>query len=333
MQAIPIALLSEPITGAATMRIEQLQYIVAVSRHGSLRRAGEELHVSQPALSEAIRNLERELGVTLLDRHRSGAKISTAGRKLLAPMADVLDSVARLRADAGGQLATRRLLRIGTVNAGTAGLVLPAMRSLLDQHPASTVEIRTLQQDEIEAGLAEGTLDLGLINLLDGDDVPRELEPTPLVKGRPVAVLPVSHPLAELSEVPTADLRGERFVAMRAGYIMHRFAHRLFGTDLPAEWHSVDGAEMGKVMVAEGIGIAVLPDFSVHGDPLERARLIVARPIAGDQTTVTMVALRRRQARVNPIVRDMIMHLRDHARRQASERQAAEREPSERRAS
>ena len=153
------------------------------------------------------------------------------------------------------------------------------------------------------------------------------------MKGRPVAVLPVSHPLAALSEVPAADLRGERFVAMRAGYIMHRFAHRLFGTDLPAEWHSVDGAEMGKVMVAEGIGIAVLPDFSVHGDPLERAGLIVARPIADDRTTVTMVALRRRQARVNPIVRDMIVHLRDHARRQASERQAAERKPSERRAS
>src|ERR1700685_3177859 len=143
MQAVPIALLSEPITGAATMRIEQLQYIVAVSRHGALRRAGEELHVSQPALSEAIRNLERELGVTLLDRHRSGAKISIAGRELLAPMADVLDSVARRRAAAGGHLAPARLLRIGTVNAGTAGLVLPAMRSLLDQHPASTVEIRT----------------------------------------------------------------------------------------------------------------------------------------------------------------------------------------------
>src|ERR1700722_13422718 len=142
------------------MRIEQLEYITAVSRHGSLRRASEELHVSQPALSEAIRNLERELGVTLLDRHRSGAKISLAGRELLQPMADVLESVARLRAAAGDRLVTRRLLRIGTVNAGTAALVLPAMRSFQDQCPASTVEIRTLQQGEIEACLAAGTLDL-----------------------------------------------------------------------------------------------------------------------------------------------------------------------------
>ena len=124
------------------MRIEQLEYVAAVSRHGSLRRASEQLHVSQPALSEAIRNLERELGVTLLDRHRSGAKISLAGRELLQPMADVLESVARLCAAAGDQLATRRLLRIGTVNAGTATLVLPAVRAFQDKHPASTVEIR-----------------------------------------------------------------------------------------------------------------------------------------------------------------------------------------------
>jgi len=74
-------------------------------------------------------------------------------------MADVLDAVARLRAAAGDQLAPRRLLRIGTVNAGTAGLVLPAMRAFQAQHPASTVEIRNLQQADIQLSLAEGTLD------------------------------------------------------------------------------------------------------------------------------------------------------------------------------
>ncbi len=295
------------------MRIEQLDYVAAVSRHGSLRRASEQLHVSQPALSEAIRNLERELGVTLLDRHRSGAKISLAGRELLQPMADVLESVARLCAAAGDQLATRRLLRIGTVNAGTATLVLPAVRAFQDKHPASTVEIRNLQQDEIQVGLTEGTLDIGLVNLLDGDDVPPELELIPLLTGRPVAVIPASHPLADRIEVPADELRAQRLVAMRAGYLMHRFVHRLFGPEPSAEWHLADGAEMGKMMVAEGIGIAVLPDYSVYGDPLERAGLIVARPIADDQTTVTMVALRRRQTRVTPIVGDMIQHLRNHA--------------------
>ena len=198
------------------MRIEQLEYLAAVTRYGSLRRAGERLHVSQPALSEAIRKLERELGVTLLDRHRSGARISLAGRELLQPIVDVLESVDRLKAAAGDQLATRRLLRIGTVNAGTASLVLPAVRAFQAASGGTTVEVRNLQQDEIHVSLAEGTLDLGLVNLLDGDDVPPDLEPTPLLVGRPAAVLPAGHPLAAQAAVSADDLRGERFVAMPA---------------------------------------------------------------------------------------------------------------------
>ncbi|MEU0557760.1 LysR family transcriptional regulator [Dactylosporangium sp. NPDC006015] len=296
------------------MRIEQLTYLAAVTRHGSLRRAGEELHVSQPALSEAIRKLEQELGVRLLDRRRSGARISAAGQELLQPIVDVLEAVDRLKAAAGNQRTSRRLLRIGTVNAGTAALVLPAVRAFQAADSAAVVEVRNLQQDEIHVSLAEGTLDLGLVNLLDGDDVPPDLEATPLLTGRPAAVLPAGHPLAAGAEVTVDDLRSERFVAMRAGYLMHRFAHRLFGADLPARWHSTDGAEMGKMMVAEGIGLTVLPDYSVHGDPLERAGLIVTRPLRGDTTVVTMAALHRRQPRVPPAIVEILSHLRARAR-------------------
>lgn len=295
------------------MRIEQLEYVVAVSKHGSLRRASEHLHVSQPALSEAISKLERELGVAVLDRRRSGARVSHAGRDLLQPIADVLESVARLRAAAGDQLASRRLLRVGTVNAATVTLLLPALRAFQAEHPSSTVEIHNLQQDDIYLRLTEGTLDVGLVNLFEGDDVPPELEQTPLLAGRPVAVIPAAHPLAARHEVSAEELRSERFVAMRAGYLMHRFAHRLFGSDLPVEWYSADGAEMGKVMVAHGIGIALLPDFSVHGDPLEKAGLIVKRPIIDDRTAVTMVAVSRRQTRTPAVVRSMIRCLQHSA--------------------
>lgn len=295
------------------MRIEQLEYLTAVSRHGSLRRASQHLHVSQPAVSEAIRNLERELGVTLLERHRSGARISPAGVDLLQPIADVLESLARLRAAAGDELASRRLLRIGTVNAGTAALVLPALRALQAEYPSAVVEILSLQQDVIHTGLGEGTLDIGLVNLLDGDDVPPALDAVPLLAGRPVAVLPAAHRLADQTEVGVDELRCEPFVAMRTGYVMHRYAHRLFGAELPAQWHSTDGAEMGKMMVAEGIGITVLPDYSVYGDPLERSGHIAARPITDDETVIALIALRRRQPRTPPLVQDMLRHLKDHA--------------------
>ena len=127
------------------MRIEQLEYVTAVTQHGSLRRASEHLHVSQPAISEAITKLERELGVTLLDRRRSGARISHEGRELLHGMEEVLDAVHRLRSLAGDQSVPGRSIRLGTVNAGTARLLLPAIRRHRSVVPGATVEIRTLQ--------------------------------------------------------------------------------------------------------------------------------------------------------------------------------------------
>ena len=295
------------------MRIEQLEYIAAVIEYGSLRRASERLHVSQPALSDAVSKLERELGVTLLERHRTGARISAAGRELMGSMVEVLEAVDRLRAAAGDQLSAGRTLRIGSVNAGTATLLLPAVHAFRDARPHASVEIRNLQQEEITVGLLEGSLDLGLVNLLSGDDLAQGLLGHELAIGRPVAVLPGGHPLASADDISVDDLREQPFVGMRSGYVMHRFAHRLFGPALPRDWHSTDGAEMGKLMVAEGLGITVLPDYSVIGDPMERAGLITARPIRDDETTIRMFVLWRHQDRVPESVRRLVAALREQA--------------------
>jgi DNA-binding transcriptional LysR family regulator len=275
------------------MRFEQLEYIAAVTQHGSLRRASEQLHISQPALSESVSRLERELGVTLLDRRRSGARISRQGQDLLPQIIEVIEAVHRLRTAAGDQVSASRLVRVGTTNAATANLLLPALRAVQTTHPATTIEIIDAMQTDIQIGLEEGALDLGLANLLSGDDFPISLRSTPLLRGRPVLVLPPTHALAAKQAVTADDLRGERFVLMRSGYAMRRYAHRLFGEQLPS-FQTTDGAEMGKLMVSEGVGLTLLPDYSVAGDPLERSGLVTYRPIVGDRTSVTMIMLQRR---------------------------------------
>lgn len=297
------------------MRIEQLEYVAAVTTHGSLRRASERLHISQPALSEAVSKLERELGVTLLDRRRSGARISRQGQELLQNMVEVLEAVDRLRVAAGDQHTASRVVRVGTVNAATATLLVPAARSFQAAVPGTTVEILNIQQAEIHSGLVEGSLDLGLVNVLAGDEPQLNLVGTDLLHGRPTVVLPRDHPLAAYDQISVDQLREERFVAMRAGYLMHRFAHRLFGARMPRITHTTDGAEMGKLMVAEGLGVTVLPDFSVIGDPLERAGLITTRPIAGGTPRVTLVLQRRQSDHVPAAVRELHAALVSQARR------------------
>ena len=296
------------------MRIEQLEYIAAVVQHGSLRRASDQLHISQPALSEAVSKLERELGVSLLDRRRSGARISRRGRDLLENMVEVLEAVDRLRTAAGDQSSATRVIRIGTVSAATSTLVVPAVRDFRAVHPEATIEVVNTRQAQIHQGLMEGTLDLGLVNLLEGDDPPGDLVGTGLVHGRPVAVLRGDHPLSAQDQVTTDDLRREPFIAMREGYLMHRFMQRLFEANPPTVSYTTDGAELGKVMVAEGLGVTVLPDFSVVGDPLERAGIIGFRPIVGERAAITLMLCQTRSRHVPQAVRDLHAALISRAR-------------------
>ncbi|RCG27821.1 LysR family transcriptional regulator [Sphaerisporangium album] len=287
------------------MRIEQLEYIAAVTRLGSLRRAAEALHLSQPALSETVRNLERELGVDLLDRRRSGAKISDEGRELLPHIIGVLDAVDKLRRAADEQHRSSRMIRLGTVNAATVPLLVPVIREFRGSHPGTQVEVIQARQAEIHRGLLEGGLDLGLVNYLAGDDLPPGFHTTELLRGRPVACVPSGSPLARLQTITADDLLAEPLVVMRSGYVMHRFVHRLLNGRSPAFSYSTDGAEMGKLMVAEGLGATVLPDFSVIGDPLERCGAITWRPIEGDDTEVLLVLQRPLAGSVPAAARDL----------------------------
>jgi DNA-binding transcriptional LysR family regulator len=276
------------------VRIEQLEYVAAVARLGSYRKAAQSLHISQPALSESVRSLERELGVDLLERGRHGARPSESGRDLLQHVMTVLDAVDRLRQAAGEQHQTTRVVRIGTVSTATVPLLTPAIRQFRDAHPFTQVEVVGGLQSDIQRGLLEGSTDLGLVNLLEGDDTPPELETTPLLLGRAVVCLRPDSPLASRPQVALSDLRSASLIGMRPGYVMHRYLHRLLGDELPPFSYSADGAEMGKLMVAEGLGITVLPDFSVIGDPLERRGVITWRPLAGDRTLVRLAIQRPR---------------------------------------
>jgi DNA-binding transcriptional LysR family regulator len=316
------------------MRIEQLEYVAAVARLGSFRRAAEEIHVSQPALSESVRALERELGVDILERGRQGARVSDSGRDLLPHVLTILDSVDRLRGAANAQHHSRRVVRVGTVNAATVALVAPVVRRFREAHPETQVEVFGAAHADVQRSLLEGSSDLGLVNYLAGDDLPPELESTLLISGRPVVCMHPASPLAAAATVTVSDLREASLIAMRPGYVMYRFLHRLLGDDVPAFSYSTDGAEMGKLMVSEGLGVTVLPDFSIVGDPLETCGMITWRPIAGDATSVRLVIQRLRSGSTPQAARDLhrmfVQRGREIGRQPSAARRPARSPPSHR---
>mgnify|MGYP001087311499 CR=1 FL=1 len=286
------------------MRLRQLEYVTAVARFGSFRRAAEELHISQPALSETVRNLEREFGVSILDRHRSGATLSEAGRELLPYLLDVIEAVDRLKRAAGDQHKSSRIVRLGTVSAATAPILTMAMRSFRESHPKTQVEVVTAQQRDVQRALLDGSLDLGLVNYLSGDEISNEFTSTELLRGRPVVAIHPDDPLTASSRITADQLAAHPLVMMRAGYAMHRYLTTLLGEREPTFSYSTDGAEMGKLMVAEGLGAAVLPDYSVIGDPLETRGAIEYREI-DDDTEIHLVLQRRRGASPGAAARDL----------------------------
>lgn len=295
------------------MRIEQLEYVTAVTRLGSFRAAAEELHLSQPALSVTIRNLERELGVDILERRPSGTTISAAGRELLPEILRVLEAADRLRRAADEHLRSSRVVRLGTVNAATVPIVTPAIRAFRAEHEKTQVEVIAAQGDAIHRALLDGSFDLGLVNLLDGDDPSPELESTEILRAPPVVCMRADNPLAAQAEVRSDDLLRQPLIAMRSGYVMHRYVHRLLAGRTPDVSYATDGAEMGKLLVAEGLGVTVLPTFSVVGDPLERSGVLVHRPIADDDAEVLLMLVRRRTAEASEVTRDLHRLLVAHA--------------------
>jgi DNA-binding transcriptional LysR family regulator len=287
------------------MRIEQIEYAAAVARFGSFRRAAEELHISQPALSETVRKLEAELGANILDRQRTGATLSAEGRELLPHLLDVIEAARRLRSAADEQHESSRAIKLGTVSAATSPLLTAAIRAFRDTHPTTQVDVVLVQQQLLHRALLEGGLDLGLVNYLDGDEVSEELHTVELLRGQPVVCIHSDSPLADRVSVSTAELIAQPLISMRAGYAMHRYLSRLLGDEKPSFSYTADGAEMGKLMVAAGLGVTVLPSYSVFGDPLEQRGAITARKLADDETGVRLVVQRRRSSPPSRATRDL----------------------------
>ena len=192
------------------MRIEQLEYLAAVTRHGSLRRASESLHLSQPALSEALGKLERELGVPLLDRRRSGARISRQGQDLLPYMTQVLEAVDRLRQAAGDQPLVPRNLRVGTVNAASSALLVPAVQEVRRSSGGTGVDVLSSQHDEIYRAWPRARSTSAWSTCCPATTCPPHLGRARAAAGPAGVCLPADHPLAGLEAVTVDQLARSR---------------------------------------------------------------------------------------------------------------------------
>ena len=185
------------------MDVRILRYFIACVENRTMHAAAQAVHVSQPALSKAIANLESELGVILLDRHPRGVVPTPFGQTLFryAKMmdSDMRRAIAEIDAQRG---MTRGTILIGVIPtmSSVAGLVA---QTVLTRYPGLKIKLRVAFSAELTPALLEGEVDIALV-LLPNEEAPPGLTFTPLLSTGPVIVVRKDHPLARQ---PRASLR------------------------------------------------------------------------------------------------------------------------------
>lgn len=245
------------------MELRHLRYFAAVAEERHFGRAAERLHMAQPPLSQAIRQLEADLGVELLHRTTRRVELTEAGRAYLVRARAVLAEV-----DAAAQEARRVAagsvghLTIGCVGSATYSLIPALSRRLATELPGVDLSFRgeMLAPDQVEA-LRSGAIDLALLRPPVAD---RSLAVTPLRRDRLVVALPTEHPLASRRQVRAAELEGADLIVHSADRrsVMHDVVLRLLrdaGVE-PHVRHEVGETSTVVTLVAGGRGVAVVPE-------------------------------------------------------------------------
>jgi DNA-binding transcriptional LysR family regulator len=190
--------------------VRTLRYFTAVAEELHFGRAAAKLHISQPSLSRAVRELESSLGVDLFVRTKRSVRLTEAGRTLLDEAPEAISGVERCLAHAQsvgrGELGT---LTVGFLPSVTALLLPRAVAAFRAAFPEVHLELRELLDDPLLSGLETGALDISILRTRRGEpDLTFEL----LFEDSIYAVLPLDHPLVGRETLSFADLRDESFV-------------------------------------------------------------------------------------------------------------------------
>lgn len=279
------------------MELRQLRSFLALAEECHFGRAAARLHVAQPALSQQIKQLERELGVPLFIRSTRRVELTEAGRLLTDYARALVTEEERARIHMR-ELATGHAGRISVGFIGTATYdVLPRVaRTVRAELPGITMDLRgELLTPELVEGLRHGTYDLVVVR---GEVADAELRVTPLRSEPLVAVLPSHHPLAGRRSIPLEALADEPFVVhpSRSRSSMY---DRVLAACERAGFRPVALTEVGEtatlvVFVAAGHGVALVPQ-SVRSLSLDGVTYV---PLAEPESVDLLLA--RRVSRNSP---------------------------------
>jgi DNA-binding transcriptional LysR family regulator len=269
------------------MDLRLLRYFAACVEHKSLHAAAEVLHISQPALSKAIHNLEASVGVELLERRPRGVVATPYGETLLR-YAKMIDSELR-RATA--ELDAMRGATKGKITIGAVPTMIPTMakaaREVLQSHPGLMLDIRAAFSAELTTALLDGELDFAMILIPEGQSPPG-LNFEPLRRTEPVVAVRTGHPLTEREALSLADLLEYPWLIPSYPPTHRRVISRVFldaGLPPPPPAMEVSTVISFAALIVETDMVTVMPSAMLSEGPhaSELAALAVDFPFPPEQ--------------------------------------------------
>jgi DNA-binding transcriptional LysR family regulator len=287
---------------------QALASLVAIADHGSLSAAARVRGLAQPTLSRQVQELERQIGVQLVERDAQGSRPTPAGRALADGARDALATLAalpaRVRALADEVAGT---VRLGSVDSLAIYTLPPVLAAFMRQHPRVQVRVQCASSPQLVEGLRAGDLDLALGTTENPALTCERLFDNPLVLVHPheLPAAQVPATLAELAQRPV--------ITFGSGLTVRRLLEQAFRSAGLAFTPVMELAnvEVIKAMVRSGLGLGVIPDGCLpHGE-------LASRPLPGC-TVMRTIRLAHRPQDGRPVaVERLLAHLRASLRQGA----------------
>lgn len=258
------------------MTLFQMEVLVAVTNAGNFTRAGEQIGLSQSGVSHTIGALEKELGISLFTRNRSGVKLTTAGEKIVAAARTILENVSLIKqvaAESSEHL--KAMLRIASFPSVTAQLLPILLKAMQSRYPHIQIKLYEGSYQEIKEWVRSGVVDVGFHVWPDD-----ELEGILLTTDTLYAVVPANHPLATVRSLTLEQLACESFLMPMAG------CHLLIGAEFakagltPNVSYEIADNTTILAMVESGVGVTVVPSLTLPTQLPDVAVIQITPPLS-----------------------------------------------------
>jgi len=292
--------------------LKQLRYFAKAGEFGSVTKAAEALHVSQPSISSAVLHLEEVTGLQLFVRHHAqGLSLTPAGRQFILKAKQLLndaEGLGRYANTLGEDIAgTLRIVGFPTF---TPMLLPSLMKKFIETYPEASIQCDESHQKDIIQSLVDGRYELALTYDLQ---IPSDIEFEPIMEFPVYAVLAQDHPLADRDELDLKELAEYPMVLLDWPMTRDYFFSLFLSQDLEPDFaYRAQSLGMVRGLVSNGFGYTLFNAPLVNNKALDGSEL-KAIPLTGNLRPLRLGVAKISQFRLTPVAEAFIKLLKERA--------------------